>query len=60
MREGCTVFIDGSKMDVGTVAGIYIEERNTRKSYRIPDESIVFQADILAIVKGTSNISTSS
>lgn len=37
-------------MDVETEAGVYIEKGNIQKSYRIPGECSVSQAEILTII----------
>lgn len=45
------LFTDGSKMDCGVGAGVYSKSPNIALSYRLPDTSSVFQAEMLAIWK---------
>jgi len=39
----------GSKLDGHVGGGVYSEELNIRKSFRLPDHSSVFQAEVHAI-----------
>ena len=54
--SGASVFTDGSKMDIGTGAGVYLFEENVRESYRLSDSCSVFQAEILGILRATELI----
>ena len=54
--DGNAVFTDGSKMNVGTGAGVYIMDTDIKYSYRLPDECSVFQAEILGILRATELI----
>ncbi|XP_065367256.1 uncharacterized protein LOC135960009 [Calliphora vicina] len=54
--DGCAVFTDGSKMDSGTGAGVYLVDYDIKRSYRLSNECSVFQAEIFAIWKATELI----
>ncbi|XP_065356722.1 uncharacterized protein LOC135951073 [Calliphora vicina] len=54
--DGCAVFTDGSKMDSGTLAGVYLVDYDIKRSYRLSNECSVFQAEIFAIWKATELI----
>jgi ribonuclease HI len=43
------IFTDGSKMNCGVGAGVFIEELNTAASIHLPSYSSVFQAEVTAI-----------
>lgn len=54
------VYTDGSKMDCGVGAGIFSETLNISKSYRLPDHSSVFQAELLAILQACKELGSVS
>ena len=48
----CNVYTDGSKMDSGVGAGVYISRNKTpiiEAKYKLPDSATVYQAEVLAI-----------
>ncbi|XP_073811921.1 uncharacterized protein [Musca autumnalis] len=54
---GIEVYTDGSKMEMGTGAGIYSDTLNLRLSYKLNERSSVFQAEIFAVKKAAELIS---
>ncbi|XP_055842569.1 uncharacterized protein LOC129909519 [Episyrphus balteatus] len=51
------ILTDGSKMNTGVGAGFYSENLNLASSFRLPDYSSVFQAEILAVKNAATQIS---
>ncbi|XP_017464533.1 PREDICTED: uncharacterized protein LOC108357952 [Rhagoletis zephyria] len=54
--QGLTVFTDGSKMECGVGAGVFIEQYNLKLSFRLPDYAGVFQAETFAIKEAVSSV----
>ena len=57
----CNVYTDGSKIDGQVGAGVFIERSGTvviRHCVRIPDESTVYQAEIMAIKEAAQILAT--
>lgn len=50
------VFTDGSKTPSGCGAGFHIQDSAVKHSYRLPNESTVFQAEIYAIIMACSKL----
>jgi len=44
-------YTDGSKIEGQVRGGVYFEQLDIRKSFRLPDHCSVFQAEVLAIKK---------
>jgi len=44
-------YTDGSKLNNQVGGGIYSEQLNIRKSFRLPDHCSVFQAEVFAIIE---------
>ena len=55
-RNGIPIFTDGSKTGTGVGSGVYSEVLGIQKSYRLPNDCSVFQAEILAIKKAAELI----
>ena len=49
-------YTEGSKMDIGTGAGVYCEALGINYSLRINDDCCVFQAEVTAIVQAAEII----
>jgi len=47
-------YTDGSKLERQVGGGVYSEQLDIRKSFRLPDHCSVFQADVQAIKKSTN------
>lgn len=50
---GIAIYTDGSKMESGTGCGVYSNDLQVEKSYKIHDYCTIFQAEVLAIYKAT-------
>lgn len=51
-----TIYTDGSKTEKGTGAGFYCESLQTEKSFRLPNDCSIFQAELFAIQKALEHI----
>jgi len=49
--EAVNFYTDGSKLNNQVGGGIYSEQLNIRKSFRLPDHCSVFQAEVFAIIE---------
>ncbi|XP_070854646.1 uncharacterized protein [Drosophila suzukii] len=49
--EAVNFYNDGSKLNNQVGGGIYSEQLNIRKSFRLPDHCSVFQAEVFAIIE---------
>lgn len=47
-------FTDGSKTENGTGAGVYLENRDEKRSFKLDDHATVFQGEVFAIKKVAS------
>lgn len=51
-----TIFTDGSKSEMGCGAGFYVRDPHTKRAFKLPDDSSIFQCEIFAIDKACDYI----
>ena len=60
MKKELAFYTDGSKMDIGTGAGVYCKALGINHSFRIHDDCSVFQAEVTAIIQAAEIIRESN